>query len=384
MPHEESRHNILFVLSGLEQGGTEIRLLAMARRMPRDIAVHMCVTMASVPLRPEFERSGAVVTVIPIARPWFAWRELSLIARNVRRDRIDVINTFDLKGILVALAVRFINGRQFRWAHHLVDLEQGGTRRRRALVRSLMRRADVLICDARSIRDIAIGTRPVRSPVEIIPNGVDTAFFAPDLALRQASRGTIGFDADHVVIGIVAKFRPEKNHQLLIHAFSTLHAENPALRLVCVGGGPLLDEMRTLVATLGIEGAVVFTGPVDDVRPFLAAMDVFVLSSLFDALSNAVLQAMAMGVPCVCSRTGDHIEIMDGDRAGLLFDPTDRADCVHAIRRVLTDDALRARLSTAGRALVESNHSIEVMVTRYVSLFRALSSRPAAADPGDD
>lgn len=372
----------MFLISGLERGGTELRLLELARRLPADIEVHLCSTTSRVPLREAFEAVGAHVSVIPIERPWLEWARVRAVARGARTARIAILNTFDLKGALIAAALRGIIHPPPLVIHHLVDLQHGLSRPKRRVLWWLLQRVDAVVCDARSIYDEVIGDRAVRPPVLVIPNGVDAMAFAPDRTARATMRRTLGIGDQELLLGVVANFRPEKNHRLLLEAFRALHREFPQLRLVCVGGGPLLEKARAHALALALDYIVTFTGYVDEVRGYLSAMDVFVLPSLRDAFSNAVLQAMAMEVPCVCARTGEYESLMAGDRHGILFDPTDVTSCIAAIRRVVVDRALRQRLASEGRALVEHTYSRDVMVEAYARLFRTIQAG-VARDPHD-
>jgi glycosyltransferase involved in cell wall biosynthesis len=374
MPHHEGRSPILFLSSGLDRGGTELKLLELARRLPADLSVRVCSTSERVALRGDLERAGAVVTVVPVARPWLEPSRVLGIARAARRDAVRVVNSFDLKGLIIALTVRMIAGSRVRLIHHLVNLQFGLSRLHRAALWSLLQRVDVVVCDAASIAEELVGDRPMHPEVVVIPNGVDASAFAPpDPARRAHARRALGIGDDELLLGTIANFRPTKNYPLLLDAFALLFGEHPSLRLVCVGQGPQLEEVRARAGALGIERAVTFTGVVDDVRPLLAAMDVFVLASRRDAFSNAVLQALATGVPCICSRTGDHRRLMR-EIGALLFDSTSVDDCADALRRMVEDEGLRHRVAVEGRALVEAHYSTEVMVGRYAALFRAQAS----------
>jgi glycosyltransferase involved in cell wall biosynthesis len=374
---------VSFLVAGLERGGTELRLLELAQRLPDDLAVHLCATTGRVPLRDAFERAGASVTVVPIAKPWREWAGVRAVAREVQAAGVQVLNTFDLKDAIIAFAARRLVEPRPRHVHHLVDLQFGATPPQRAMLWRLLQRVDHVVCDAQSVREEVVGTRRLRPPVSVIPNGVDTAHFAPDHERRRRVRAALALRDGDILLGAVANFRPEKNHALLLRAVERLRRDVPGLRLVCVGGGPLLDDMRTLARTLGVVDAVTFTGHVEDVRDYLAAMDLFVLPSTRDAFSNAVLQAMAMGVPCICSRTGEHGALFAGERHGLLFDPTSVEDCVDAVRRAAIDRDMRRQLSVDGRQLVRERFSSAAMVTAYAELLRQVARPFSRERPRD-
>jgi glycosyltransferase involved in cell wall biosynthesis len=116
-----------------------------------------------------------------------------------------------------------------------------------------------------------------------------------------------------------------------------------------VGLGPLENDLRTLVATRGLDDVVRFTGSRDDVFEILPAFDVFVLSSRHEGLPIALMEAMASGVACVATRVGGVPELIDDGRNGLLVDPGDPSALAAAIAKLLDDESLRRALATSAR-----------------------------------
>lgn len=134
--------------------------------------------------------------------------------------------------------------------------------------------------------------------VRVIPNAIDTERFRFNKDIREHKRRELGLDG-RFVIGHVARFTPEKNHCFLIGAFSLIHASNPDARLLLLGDGPLMNDIKKKAEPLG--SAVIFMGARDDISDLYQAMDAFVLPSLYEGLGIVAVEAQATGLPCFLS-----------------------------------------------------------------------------------
>jgi sugar transferase (PEP-CTERM/EpsH1 system associated) len=220
-----------------------------------------------------------------------------------------------------------------------------------------------------------IGIAPAR--ITQIYNGVDTTRFAPAGA---AARDTLpaGFAPPGAcVIGTVARVQPVKDHATLLRAFAALAASAPALaanaRLAIVGDGPLLADLRALAATLGVDGTTWFAGERTDVPALLRALDLFVLPSRNEGISNTILEAMASGIPVVASAVGGNVELVADGTTGTLFPAGDAAALARALERYLADAALRAAQGRSARAAATERFSLPAMVAGYQRVYEALA-----------
>lgn len=171
----------------------------------------------------------------------------------------------------------------------------------------------------------------------------------------------------------VANFRPQKNHELLLLAFTQVRERLPRARLLLVGGGPREDEIRRLTDSLGLRAAVDFAGRVDDVWPHLGRSHLFALASDHEPLGIAVLEAMAAGLPVVGTAVGGVPELVRPGVNGELVARGDAAAMATAIVSILESPQLASELGAAGRATA-SGHTAARMVDRYVSLYSELLS----------
>lgn len=363
------RTRVLFIIYGLAPAGPELRLLEFARHFPASTEVHICVIGDDLTLLEEFRSTGAKVAIIPVRRPYTEWRQVRKVLAYIREHDIQVINSFDLKTLLVALAAKLRFGRRIQLVHHLISLWDGLRDHHKTFLYRALRFPDLVICNGHAVKEGLIGTRKMKARVVVVPNGVDCEYFRPLPELRAAERARLGFSREHCVLGTVANVRPVKNYPLLLHTMRRVAENYPHVRLVCVGGGPQLAEMQGLTQQLGLRDKVLFTGQVTDIRPSVATFDAFALCSFKEGCPNALMQAMAMAVASMSSNVGEVPHLTDRGTCGLLFEPTDGEGFFAAISRLVTDDGLRARLAAAGRERMATHYSHTKMIDSYVALF---------------
>lgn len=139
------------------------------------------------------------------------------------------------------------------------------------------------------------------APYTVLNNAIDAKQYVYDASAAQTLREQLGISNNDLVIGHVGRFMPQKNHDFLIDIFKALLDRVPQAKLLLVGGGDLMDNIRSKVRDLALEGSVIFTGVRSDIPALLQVMDVFVLPSLYEGLPVTLIEAQASGLPCVIS-----------------------------------------------------------------------------------
>ena len=184
------------------------------------------------------------------------------------------------------------------------------------------------------------------SPFTFLPNGVDAAAFAPDPAVRASLRAELGVGEGDLLLGHIGRFCQQKNHGYLIDIFEEIHRRRPDAKLVLLGQGETMDAARAQAAPLG--DAVVFAGVRSNTRDYYAAMDAFLLPSLFEGLPVVLVEAQAAGLPCFVSDTVDKTVDFGGNMQFLpLGNAAAWADAVCASSLARAEDALE-RTRAAG------------------------------------
>lgn len=225
-----------------------------------------------------------------------------------------------------------------------------------------------------------VGIAPHR--VSNICNGVDTERFAPGSPSPELGLPADFLRPDVVRIGTVGRLQPVKNQVALLEAVALLRARCPELavriRLVLVGDGPLREELTRQARTMMLETTTWFAGATERVPEWMRALDVFVLPSLNEGISNTLLEAMATGVPVLASAVGGNPELIEEGVAGDTFAPRDVEGLAALIERYVAEPGLRRAHGMAVRRRAESNFSLRSMVAAYGDLYRRFAA-PAAA-----
>jgi len=235
--------------------------------------------------------------------------------------------------------------------------------------------ADIVVCCSEAVRSQALaeeGLDPAR--VLTIRNGVDLAPFREARAQRSAARGDWGFAADDLVVTTVANFDVEKGYDVWLQALPEVLKRLPRARLVWAGDGPLHGRVSSELAAAGRSARVVVSGRVDDVPRLLAASDVFVLPSLSEGLPNALLEALAAGLPSVVTRVGGVPELVTDGVHGLLVAAGDSQALAAAVVRLGQSPGLREALALAA-ARRAGDFDEERSTRRYLELYMSAWQR---------
>ena len=205
-----------------------------------------------------------------------------------------------------------------------------------------------------------------RDKTRVIQNGVDTQLFRPSERQKGPKR---------VVIGNVGNLNPIKNQALLVRAAAELAAGQIDLELRIAGQGEQRDNLTELAQTVGLGDRLRLLGHVDDIAGFLGELDVFVLCSKSEGHPNALLEAMACGLPCVATRLETVEDVLDNGECGLMVEPEDKTSMIEAISAILRDPELARRLGSAARKSVCDRYGMDRMLEAYAELYTRLSSR---------
>jgi glycosyltransferase involved in cell wall biosynthesis len=207
----------------------------------------------------------------------------------------------------------------------------------------------------------------VRRTIEVIPNGVDLRRYAA--VDRTTSRVALGLDAERRYVAAIARFHPVKDHRTLLNGFAEVSRARPDVDLLLVGDGPLRPDLERLCGELSIADRVHFMGIRDDVASILRASDVFALTSVSEAASITLLEAMASELPVVVTAVGGNPEIVRDGTDGLLVPRRSSAGVTRALLRILGDAAMAAAMGRAGAERVRAKFTLDNTIGRYYKLY---------------
>ena len=227
---------------------------------------------------------------------------------------------------------------------------------------------------AAAARYVRVGAVP-KSKIRALPNGIDTRAFRPDASVRVAGRRALGLQGAFVWLA-VGRLDEAKDYPTMLQAFSKVAESSPESLLLIAGAGPLEGDVKGLAVKLGLEQKVRFLGLRRDTSVLMNAADAFILSSAWEGMPLALLEASATGLPVVATAVGGVPEIVMSERSGFLTPPKDPAALAHATGRIMAmPEEERKRMGEAGRAHVEANYSLEHVVSLWEELYTELLSR---------
>ena len=219
-----------------------------------------------------------------------------------------------------------------------------------------------------------------REKIEVIPNGIDLGRLPPFSLDRRGARSAAGLQRDRRLVAGVGRLDAQKDFPTFLRAAAMIAAEVPDVDFLVVGEGGERAALEALARRLGLGARVVFTGLRHDVPRLLAAVDVLVLTSLYEGFPNVLLEAMATGAVAVATDVGGCRELVTSGETGVLVPPRAPAAVAAAVGRVLRDPALARRLATAARQRVEGAFSVDVMARRTMDAYlRRLDATRAPA-----
>jgi glycosyltransferase involved in cell wall biosynthesis len=236
----------------------------------------------------------------------------------------------------------------------------------------LLRGANRVIAPSVAIRDELLRAGFSRDRIICITNAVDVNRFRPATPVEKTeAKEALGLPKEIAVIGTVARLVQRKGIDVLLRAFGLLRPSHQA-HLVVVGDGPCGEELRALAHELGIEDYISWLGFQANPIRSLQAMDVFALPSRLEGSPNAVLEAMATGLPIVATNIGGVVDLVEEGRTGFLIPPDNPGSLAVALDRLLRNPSLRADLGCRARKRAAKAFSLPGNVSRLMDLYLAL------------
>lgn len=360
-------------------GGTERQLAELATGLARrghDVTI--TTFYADNVYQESLERSGVRLRSMDKRGRWHIASFLGAIARSIGALQPEIVYSFlPVPNLLAALLKPVLPHHRLVWSIRASKLQ---AHRYDALSRFafrlepwLARVPDLVISNSKAGRRDAIDRGFPAKRLAVVPNGIDVERFRlANQAERAGARAALGLPTDAVIVGMVARPDPMKDHEGFLRAIAAA-AMNKDIRAIVAGvePGPRAMGMQAIAESLGIASRIVWAGPVADVRQVYAALDILCVASAYgEGFPNVLGEAMACGVPCVATDVGDAIEILGGlgAIAPRADPPALAAALLRMIDRAAGDAALPARL----RARVVAHYGLDSMVDATERLLLAV------------
>jgi glycosyltransferase involved in cell wall biosynthesis len=358
---------VFLMTDSFNTGGSERQFALLAKALdPASFRLQLgCIQKQGA-----FQEGLGEVREFPLQGSVYRWPSMRTryrLAKYLRRNHTAIAHAFDFYTNLTLIPaahlarVPVIIGSQ----RQLGDL-LSQTKFRAQM--AMFRWSDAVVCNSQAAASRLREQGLPESKLVVIGNGLPPAAFAETEPALPRRPGQLR-------VGMIARMNtPAKNHRLLLEAAVRLRGKFPGLEFVLAGDGALRPELEREAERLGIRDQVVFLGDRRDIAAVLASLDLSVLPSASESLSNAIIESMAAGVPVVASRVGGNPELVT-DARGALVAPDQPQALADAIERILREPPLRKDLGSNAKQFAQTNFTIDHMRRRHQELYRELLER---------
>jgi glycosyltransferase involved in cell wall biosynthesis len=380
----------MHVITGLERGGAEMMLYKLLRCLPRDLISSEVVSLTTEgSLTERIRELDIAVHALGARRGVPDLRAVTRLIRRLRLSRPQLVQTWMYHADLVGgVATRLAASIPIAWNVRQSNLDLDYSKRLTVWTAKFCARLSHsiptrIVCCSDTAARIHKDMGYAESKIAVIPNGFDVEKFRPDSAARSSVRTELHIGENDPIIGLVARFDPQKDHRTFIEAAAILARRLPLARFVLCGDGVTWEnpELARWIDDAGVRDRVDLLGSRDDIPRVLNAFDVETLSSAYgEGFPNVVGEAMACGVPCVVTDVGDSAWIV-GDTGHVvpIRNPQALADAWFALAEA--GHPARQTLGARARARIVEQFDLIKVAGRYASLYRELAGDLAGARP---
>lgn len=367
---------IVHVVDSLGKGGLENGLVNVISHLDPNRFEHVVVTMRSLGPNADLVAKDRV-RVLCLARAAAGSDRRRALVRTLRQLRPDVVHSRNWGTIEAVLAARRIGCPAVHSEHGLqADSSAKEPLRRRLFRRLAYELAARILAVSHELRDYhSRQTGFPASRISVIHNGVDADRFSPLPAVRAAIRRELGILPEEFCIGTVGNLFPVKDQFTLLRALDNCNFHRE-WRLLVIGDGPERQRLEEFTrGSRACTGRVMFLGSSNRVAQLLNAMDVYILPSVNEGISNSLLEAMATAIPPIATAVGGTTEVIQDGESGLLFGARDAAQLAQSLAAVCNQEELRIRLAESARRRVCSEFSLAAMIRGYEDLYQSIDPR---------
>ena len=371
------RVNVLFVMPQMGMGGSERLVHSLVLKLDRNQFNPSVAWFFGREVLKEFADLNVPLHFVPKTRR-FDFPAMLAIRRVVQGNKIDVVIAQHFMSAVYAYYACKIGGStplvfvaHSRWEIDELPL------RWKIVGGYLLRRIVRCVGVARDVSRAIQNTFRTHSNTETIENGVELAAFKREQG-ASGMRASFGIGPEHVAIGIVANLKRVKNHMLLLEAFAQVAARCASVKLLIVGQGFAGDEdnteaqLREFVSSNGLASKVTFLGYRTDIPDILRVLDIFCLTSLKEGLPISIVEAMAVGLPIVCTNVEGIRDVVSNDEDAILVELGDVAALTAALLDLVGDRQKRISFGEAGRAKATRKYALQRCIHEYEKLIHSI------------
>jgi glycosyltransferase involved in cell wall biosynthesis len=371
------RIRVLAFVTVFEVGGTERQLVALTKGLDRSrFDIRVACFRPSGPFLAEIEAQGISVVSYPIRNlhGLNTIREQFRLARDLRRDRTEILHAFNFYPNMFAIPAARLAGVPVIIAT-LRDMGDLWTPMQRRAQRWVCRLAHRVVANAEAVREQAVSEGYDPGKVSVIRNGLDLSLLSTT-PNHVAHRDALGVPPHVPVVAVFSRLNHNvKGISWYLDAAARVMTLHQDVQFLVVGDGPLRSSLEEQAARLGLGERIRFTGYRSDIAETMTSVSISVIPSESEGLSNVLLESMRAELPVIATRVGGTPEVIEDGQSGLLVPPRDAESLARAIISLLEDPARASMLARAGRRRVERLFDLGRMVRETESLYTEMLFR---------
>jgi glycosyltransferase involved in cell wall biosynthesis len=361
---------LLHIIPTLVRGGAEKQLALVAGGLPRsEFDVHVAVLTHTGPLEASLQKAGIPVTVI--GKRWkvdpLAYWRLKALIRRLKPDIVHTwlfaANSYGRQAAIAAGVKHIVAGER------CVDPWKSGLHL--TIDRALARRTQRIVTNSTGVREFYAARGLPAEKFTVIPNGIRVTE-PTDPVTRDELLAELGLPPTQYLIGVVGRLWPQKRVKDLLFAAEVLKTARDGWQMLIVGDGPQRWRLTRFRDQLRIADRVHFLGERPDVPRLMPHFDLLWLGSQYEGQSNAIMEAMAAGVPVIATDIPGNRDLVVQDETGYLVPLGERLEFTRRTTWLFDDEPLRRRMGEAGRRRILAEFTVEQMIDRHAALYREL------------
>ena len=366
--------SVMHITYDMRIGGTEMVIKNLIEGSDHDL-FDMSIFCIEEPIGPwgiDLQNSGLQIST-KARKPGFDTSLISTIRQHIKHNKIDIIHCHQYTPWVYGVLAAFGTKSKVIFTEHGRFYPDSSSWKRKLLNPWLCRITDRITAISQATKQALVNFENLTEKhIEVIYNGIKSPIVVPSETIILKEK--LGITSDTKVIGTIARLDPIKNHHMMLKAFSQLLSTHPKTKLIIVGDGEECENIQTQITNLNLQDNVIMTGYDPQPQHYLALMDIFLLSSLSEGTSMTLLEAMALGKPCIVTDVGGNPEVIKNQHSGLVVKNDDAEAFSHAINLLISDFETRAQMSLNAKSRYAGTFSDIAMNTKFSSMYTTLFS----------
>ena len=364
--------SVMHITYDMRIGGTEMvikNLIEGSDPAVFDMSI-FCIEEPLGPWGVDLQNNGLQIST-KARQPGFDTSLIFAIRQYIKQNKIDVLHCHQytpwVYGVLAALGTK----TKVIFTEHGRFYPDSSTWKRKLINPWLCRITDSITSISEATKQALVNFEniPVKR-IEVIYNGIKPPIVEPNkISILKES---LGISSETIVIGTIARLDPIKNHRMMLNAFAQVLTSHPNTKLIIVGDGDERDNLQQQITTLGIQDNVIMTGYDPQPQHYLALMQIFLLTSFSEGTSMTLLEAMALGKPCIVTDVGGNPEVIINDGNGLVVKTNDADAFSQAINQLFTEQQTTEKMSLYATTRYAATFSDSAMNAKFSNLYKNL------------